>query len=186
MVTIEIDDEVYNYLKSMGEPFIDTPNSVLRRIIFQDTHADRPVVSTNHSTTKSPSEVSAPSSSNFMSHYLQKHYNEKFRSRSPYRTMFESDKFLIYFQNFNKAETINLWYRIKESALTTLRKTAKKALICFTNPAVNVVYEIPVNDIDNQIIKANWKKDFLEVNIDPSNSRWRELDWNIEKYLKDN
>jgi negative regulator of replication initiation len=185
MVTIEIDEEVYNYLKSLGEPFIDTPNSVLRRIIFQDTQAEQPVISTNcsYSTTKTPSENSTPSSSMFMSQHLQKHYDEKFHILTPYRTMFASETFLIYFQNFNKAKTINLWYRISARALTTLRNTTKKALICFTNPAANVVYEIPVIDIDEQIAKANWEKEFLEVNIDPVNSRWRELDWNIEQYL---
>jgi len=39
-----------------------------------------------------------------------------------------------------------------------------------------------MSDIDIQAGKANWKKEFLEVNIDPANSRWRELDWNIDKY----
>ena len=34
MYRIEIDEEVYNYLKEKAEPFIDSPNSVLRRELF--------------------------------------------------------------------------------------------------------------------------------------------------------
>ena len=31
--TIRIDDEVFEALKGMGEAFVDTPNSVLRRVL---------------------------------------------------------------------------------------------------------------------------------------------------------
>jgi hypothetical protein len=31
---IEIDEKVWNYLKSKAEPFEDTPNSVLKRVLF--------------------------------------------------------------------------------------------------------------------------------------------------------
>jgi hypothetical protein len=34
MHTIDIDQEVLNYLKSQAEPFTDTPNDVLRRLLF--------------------------------------------------------------------------------------------------------------------------------------------------------
>lgn len=34
--TIEIDDEVYDRLKEAAEPFVDTPNSVLRRLLELD------------------------------------------------------------------------------------------------------------------------------------------------------
>lgn len=34
--TIEIDDEVYDRLKEVAEPFVDTPNSVLRRLLELD------------------------------------------------------------------------------------------------------------------------------------------------------
>jgi len=33
---IEVDERVWNYLKSKAEPFVDTPNFVLRRILFGD------------------------------------------------------------------------------------------------------------------------------------------------------
>jgi hypothetical protein len=34
--TIEIDERVWNYLKSKAIPFEDTPNSVLNRIFFSE------------------------------------------------------------------------------------------------------------------------------------------------------
>ena len=34
MHTIEVDDDVLNALKRKAEPFVDTPNSVLRRLLF--------------------------------------------------------------------------------------------------------------------------------------------------------
>jgi hypothetical protein len=34
---IEVDERVWNYLKTKAEPFEDTPNSVLNRILFGQT-----------------------------------------------------------------------------------------------------------------------------------------------------
>jgi hypothetical protein len=93
--------------------------------------------------------------------------------------MFESENHLVYFQNFNKAGTGNLWYRLNKGSLNVLRNTQKIALVCFTNPSESIVFEIPIKDIDTKAEEANWNKDFFEVNIDPANSRWREFDWNI-------
>ena len=36
MHTILIDDEVWNFLKKFAEPFEDTPNSVIRRLLFKE------------------------------------------------------------------------------------------------------------------------------------------------------
>ena len=36
MHEIEIDDAVWNHLKKFAEPFVDTPNSVLRRLLFRE------------------------------------------------------------------------------------------------------------------------------------------------------
>lgn len=35
---IEIDERIWNYLKTQAEPFLDTPNSVLHRLLFQSQH----------------------------------------------------------------------------------------------------------------------------------------------------
>ena len=32
---IEVDERIWNYLKTLAEPFVDTPNSVLTRLLFQ-------------------------------------------------------------------------------------------------------------------------------------------------------
>ena len=182
MIGIEIDEDIFNYLKSLAEPFADTPNTVLRRLLFL---GDKPqnIVSTKRSIPPISAGGLESSREEFVSSFLQNRYGGKFRTKSPFRTMFESEKHLIYFQNFNKSGTTNLWYRLSESSLNTLRKTSKIAFVCFTNPSDNIVFEIPITDIDKQILKNDWKKDFLEVNIDPTGLRWRELDWNIEQYL---
>lgn len=182
MVKIEIDDELFNYIKSLAEPFIDTPNSVLRRLLF---HESQPQDSSTQTKTASPflRKPSEAVSEMFTNSFLLERYGERFRTKSPFRTMFESDNYLIYFQNFNKTGTTNLWYRLSSSSLSTLRKTSKTAIVCFTNPSDGLIIEIPINDIDMQISKCSWEKDFLEVNIDPSTLRWRELDWCLQQYL---
>lgn len=182
MVTIEIDEDVFSYLKALAEPFIDTPNTVLRRIIFPEPKHNYGS-STKVQSSPSLIEGLASSSEVFTNSFLQNRYGENFRTKTPFRTMYESEKHLVYFQNFNKAGTINLWYRLSESALNTLRKTPKRASVCFTNASEKTIIEIPMKDIDKQISKSGWKKDFLEVNIDPMSLRWRELDWHIEQYL---
>ena len=181
MVSIEIDEDIFNHLKSMAEPFVDTPNTVLRRLLFPECQPLNEA-STKESTPATLSRVLESSSEVFASSFLQDRYGEKFRTKTPFRTMFESEKHLIYFQNFNKSGTINLWYRLSESSLNTLRKTTKIAIVCFTNPSENIVIEIPMKDIDKQIAKSSWKKEFIEVNIDPANLRWRELDWSLQQY----
>lgn len=181
MVNIEIDDEVFRYLKSLAEPFVDTPNMVLRRLLFnKDMSAEIP--STPKSTAKSTDSAEA-SSEAFITSFLRERYGEEFRVKSPFRTMFESERHLIYFQNFNKIGTTNLWYRLSESSLKALRKTTKTAIICFTNPSENLVIEVPMKDLDAQVARSTWEKEFLEVNIDPADLRWREIDWNLQKYL---
>jgi hypothetical protein len=185
MVTIEVDEEVYSKLKALAEPFVDTPNTVLKRLLFQEpltvNFLSKPI-STNSNANRSPSGKNFISSETFVASFLKK-YGEKFRMRTPYRMMFESENHLIYFQNFNKSGTANLWYRLSKGSLNALRTTKKIALVCFTNLSEKIIYEIPMKDIDIQATKANWEKDFFEVNIDPANSRWRELDWNIDGFI---
>jgi hypothetical protein len=41
MHTIDIDQEVLDYLKSQAEPFTDTPNDVLRRLLFGKTSSEK-------------------------------------------------------------------------------------------------------------------------------------------------
>lgn len=180
MVNIEIDEEVFNYLKKIAEPFVDTPNTVLRRLLLHK-NSPQDTSSTYKDFTKQSNGTEA-SSEAFVASFLRERYAEEFRVRSPFRTMFESERHLVYFQNFNKVGTTNLWYRLSENSLTTLRKSTKNTLICFTNPSENLIIEVPMKDLDAQVAKSSWKKDFLEVNIDRADLRWREIDWSLKKY----
>jgi negative regulator of replication initiation len=42
MHTIEIDENIWSYLQEHAEPFVDTPNSVLNRILFDTGKAPSP------------------------------------------------------------------------------------------------------------------------------------------------
>jgi negative regulator of replication initiation len=42
MHTIEIDENIWSYLQKHAEPFVDTPNSVLNRILFDTSSAPSP------------------------------------------------------------------------------------------------------------------------------------------------
>jgi len=42
MHTIEIDENLWSYLQKHAEPFVDTPNSVLNRILFDTSNAPSP------------------------------------------------------------------------------------------------------------------------------------------------
>lgn len=40
--TVDLDSDIFDYLKSQAEPFTDTPSSVLRRLLQLDEPADQP------------------------------------------------------------------------------------------------------------------------------------------------
>jgi hypothetical protein len=119
----------------------------------------------------------------FLRDILTQEFEGGFTRRLPYRMMFESPGRVVYFRNFNK-QSDKLWYRVTEVPWRQLRQSNKAATICFTNPAERTAYAIPVEDIEARIDKTQWKRDYLEVNINHIASRWIELDWSIERYLK--
>ncbi len=49
MHQIEIDDKIWNHLKNFAEPFIDTPNSVLNRLLFGSPNNKSPDAQKNNS-----------------------------------------------------------------------------------------------------------------------------------------
>jgi hypothetical protein len=171
MHKIEIDDEVYDFLKRQAEPFRDTPNSVLRRLLLKKPFRPEPV-------------PVPPQPEGFAHRFLAKTFNEIFTSRSPYRMMFESPNTIVYFQNFDKPGRSNLWYRLNKKPLDTMRKTRKGAFLCFTNPAESYAYLIPLAHLDDHVPASRWKGESLEVNIDPADNRWRGLDWKLDTYFK--
>jgi len=61
---IDIDDEVYGFIKQKAEPFVDTPNSVLRRLLLHSDgntapSAPRRMSSENHEVQKFSADVPA-------------------------------------------------------------------------------------------------------------------------------
>jgi hypothetical protein len=184
MIQIEIDQDVLGFLERAARPFAEpTPNHVLRRLLLQED--DEPRGTSDPASRKGPRGSRATrSSAAFMRSFLKEHFEGPFRAVSPYRTMFESERQIVYFQNFNKADSPNLWYRLKGTATKRLVETRKDGFVCFTNPAEGIAYVLP---LDQLVTKAGVRDteayDDLEVNIDHANGRWRELDWGIEPFL---
>jgi len=185
-IKIEIDSEVFEFLQKSAKPLIDTPNDVLRRLLFpqssvQDRKESQPMAAPTplvSSPTPPAANVDA-----FVGELLKREIGSGFTRRGRYRLMFESADHLVYVQNFNK-QSMHLWYRITEKPWRELQQSKKKALLCFTNPAERFAYIIPVTAVIERLRATNWSRPYLEVNVDPVASRWIELDWNIERYLK--
>ena len=188
MPTIEIDDEVFAFLQEKAVPLVDDPNHVLRRLLLSPP--ERPSgerASRGTTTVREPQATRTTEqirdTDSFVSHVLEAHFGGSFRKRGPYRYLFESPGRLVYFQNFNQSDSDALWYRLRSSALETLRDSSKEAVVCLTNPSDNLFYALPMEEVDRKARAAGWDRDDLEVNVDHSNRRWRELDWDIRKYL---
>jgi len=120
----------------------------------------------------------------FVAHVLEHEFGERFKVRSPYQMMFESDLRLVYFQNFNKAGTSNLWFRLNPKPMQALRSSRKPSFVIFTNPADRYAFVLPLTDLDARVHKHGWTRPELEVNIDPATLRWREFDWDLSPYRK--
>lgn len=58
---IELDDEVFDYLKTQAEPFVDTPNTVLRRLLgIDDSTSEAMTPPAQSSVTSSPTVPRTP------------------------------------------------------------------------------------------------------------------------------
>ena len=184
MHAIEVDDEVFNHLKDRAEPFVDrSPNDVLRRLLGLDSE-EVPDVTPATRRIRARSASLAGRKERFIQEVLKEEFGDGFRVRSPYRTMYQNGQRIVYFQNFDKAGSSNLWYRLRESALDTLTGDRRDAYVAFTNPAERFAYLIPVPELEKRASRAGWDREDLEVNIDPAANRWRELDWDLSQYLR--
>lgn len=182
MVKIDVDSEVFGFLQEHARPFMDTPNDVLRRLLLaRESKFKRRFASAYNP--EQPLTLGSSSAEAYVRAFLTSHFGSGFERRSPYRMMFESQDSLVYFQNFNK-ESDHLWYRVNEKPWKELRASRKEAWIVLTNPAGRFGFALPVADLKDRIQRANWSRNYLEINIDPSTSRWSELDWNLTKYRK--
>lgn len=181
MKKIEIDEEVFELLTKNAEPFIDTPNTVLRKLLgFENSNKGLKLQVNNNRKNRKDVKMKT---NDFVDNFLKEEIpNEFFHRKDRFQYMFESNNKLIYFQNFNQSNS-NLWYRVTEKPWTILQTSNKESYLCLTNPEDEIAYLIPVEDIVNQIKKTGWARNYLEINIDYSFHRWREFKWNIKDYL---
>lgn len=174
MNTIKVDDGVMDYLKSKADPFNDTPNSVLRRELGLDKSKKTKNQNVN-------SRGKTMQSDEFVRKVINEHYDYEGRPQKVgrYRYLFNLDGKLVYFQNFNEP-TNNLWYRLRSNALEKL-KNKNGAEIVLTYPVDRVFYPIKVSDLIEKLNQNHWTREDIEVNIDPDQDYWRELNWRLDK-----
>jgi hypothetical protein len=204
VVTIEVDSQVMDLLSRHAKPFVDTPNSVLRRLLglggevtgvaptpvpvpatTTPSRAPEPTRSTVSRTVgRHTSDPDKGDRHEFISRILAAEFGGRFRVRSPYQMMFESDEQLVYFQNFNATGSHNLWFRLNDRPLGILRDTRKRAFVCLTNPAEGFAFLLPIDDVLDHARRTNWTRSEIEVNIDPATSKWREFEWDLSRYRK--
>lgn len=182
MHRIEVDNEVMALLEEHARPFSDSPNSVLRRLLSLPDSARARSKRSSTPSNKSPNTVQTPSSDSFINEILSSRFDGPFNTVGRFRMMFDSDSQRVYFQNFNQSGTSNLWYRLSPSALARLRESGREKFVCLTNPAESFAYILPFDEIQARLKRTGWDRDSLEVNIEPSSSRWRELSWNLGPY----
>jgi hypothetical protein len=182
VVAIEVDAEVFEFLQKNAAPLVDTPNDVLRRLLLREKPKEGPTMVASaqaiHATPGTNVNVDA-----FVGEFVKREFGAGFTRRGRYRLMFESPEHLVYVQNFSKRSD-HLWYRITENPWRELQTSKKTTWLCFTNPVERYAYVIPVNDVIKRCSTQTWSRNYLEVNIDAVASRWVELDWKIEGYLK--
>ena len=184
--SIDVDGEVFEALQRRARPFLDTPNDVLRRFLLSASASGGSPSATNPPTARAsmPNEaVLSVDADTFVREVISREFGTRLSRRAPYRMMYEDSDRLVYFQNFSK-EADHLWYRITANPWKELRSSRKPSFVCFTNPVERYAYVIPVADIKEQVQRARWSRDYLEVNIDPGTSRWTELNWDLSKYRK--
>lgn len=180
MKKIEIDEDIFNFLKEHAEPLTDSPNSVLRRLLFGekavkgDEKRGERGFKIGMTGQRSPGD--------FIDWVLRNKFSEQFNIYPAYRMMYESDGQIVFFQYLNKGDSKNLWFHLRSKPLEVMRSSNKKSYVCLTTPADGYGYLIPLDEVDRHVLSAKWSRSYLEVNIDPSDNRWRELDWKLDEY----
>lgn len=181
-IKIDIDPEVFAFLQANATPLVDSPNDVLRRLLLKKERTSERVETATAGGRMFTAETSSDPE-DFVRELIDRQFGSGLVRRPPYRLMFESKDKLVYVQNFNKRSE-RLWYRVTEKPWKELQSIKKEGWLCFTNPAERYAYVIPAADIQIKLKASPWKRSYLEVNIDPASHRWVELEWNIQKYLK--
>ena len=105
MRKIEVDDQVYEALKCRAEAFVDSPNTVLRRVLDLDnpeagavTKSFKAAPVLNQRAKKEKAEIR---SKQFVEDVLGSEFGRDFNRRGRFVYMLENKSLQIYFQNFN-------------------------------------------------------------------------------------
>ena len=135
MPKIDVDDQVYGALKKLAEPFVDSPNSVLRRLLGLDETATQTLLkpSQTESAPRMRAQTEGVRSKQFVEKVLAQEFGRDFNRRGRFVYMLESKNRQVYFQNFNAAYD-NAWYRIVAAARQELENSKKETFICLTVP----------------------------------------------------
>lgn len=180
MKRIEIDEDIFNFLRKHAEPLTDSPNSVLRRLLLGEKTVK--VDGRMAGRDLNIGRASQGSRGEFIDWVLRNKFSEQFNIYSTYRMIYESDSQIVFFQNLNKGDSKNLWFHLRSKPLEIMRSSNKKAYVCLIIPADGYGYLIPLDEVDRHVSSTKWPRSYLEVNIDASDNRWRELDWKLDEY----
>jgi predicted CopG family antitoxin len=86
MPTLRVDDEVYEALKKLAEPFVDSPNSVIRRLLEEHGHVEKKKPTPTAAVAKSNPELE-PTPQAVYEELLLKVLDEQFKGRGDKRSV---------------------------------------------------------------------------------------------------
>src|SRR5882672_11256536 len=86
MPTLRVEDEVYDALKKLAEPFVDTPNSVIRRLLEEHGHIAKKKPAPAPTVAKTDPELE-PTPQSVYEEFLLKVLDEQFKGRGDKRSV---------------------------------------------------------------------------------------------------
>jgi len=174
---IEIDSQIYDFLKSKVKGFNDTPNSVLRRLLLGDEYLKK-------QRGLKPLNIVEQSTQAFVTRILNEILGGGFEKVGRFHYLFKSDSKIIYFQNFNDESYTNWWYRIGTKAFEILDSSPKEGTIYLTNPGEFVYYALPFDEFKARTTGILNNKG-IDVNIKHQTNMWGRIHWNLKEYRVD-
>ncbi len=169
--------------RSDVEAFLDAKIKLYEKVEEREAKNRQKGLRSGEQQRHQPASASRQINAEFNKIILDDLFDQAFSRVGRFTTMYESQDNLICFRNCITQEG-NPWYRVEKKEWKMLQEDRRNALLIFTNAAVQIGYVIPVQDVIRQVDTSGWDRDYLEVNFDSANDRWRELDWNIRGYIK--
>lgn len=163
--------------------FLDAKKTLYEKVEEKEAKQRQKSLRSGEQQRHQPAAKSRQINAEFNKIILDDLFDEEFESVGRYTTMYKAHDNLIYFRNCYTPEG-KLWYRVDKKEWKMLQEDSRNALLIFTNAATQIAYVIPVPDVIRQVDTSGWDRDYLEVNIDPANDRWIELDWKIQGYIE--